>query len=55
MKHSYFTALILIGVILALIVAVAWFLAELILVVVAANQANQGEAFRYPFTIRFLQ
>lgn len=42
--------LLLVGLILLPIVAISWF----VLVIVASVKASGGEAYRYPFTIRFI-
>ena len=37
------------------VVASVWWIVELILIITAAMRANEGIAYRYPITIRFLQ
>ena len=37
------------------IIASVWWVVELILIITAAMRANEGIAYRYPITIRFLQ
>ena len=48
---SLFLYLIVIGIFLSLILGLLW----LIFTIIAALKANQGEYFRYPFSIRFLK
>ena len=48
---SLLTLLVLIGFVLLPLVVVAW----AVLTIVAAVKANQGEEYRYPFTIRFVK
>ena len=43
--------MVIIGIVLIPIIAIAW----LILVIMAAMKANNGEAYRYPFTIRLIK
>ena len=47
---SALLALVLIGFVLLAVVAVAW----IILTIIAAVRANNGEHYRYPLTIRFI-
>jgi uncharacterized Tic20 family protein len=48
---SSILCILLIGFVLLLVL----FLAELILVIIASVQANHGEKYRYPLTIRFIK
>ncbi len=48
---SLFLYLIIIGIFLSLIIG----LLGLIFVIIGALKANQGEYYRYPFTIRFIK
>jgi uncharacterized Tic20 family protein len=43
--------LVVIGFLLMLALAVVW----LVFVVIAANQANQGQAYRYPYILRLVK
>lgn len=47
---SAFLILLVVGIILLPVVLMTWF----VLVIVAAVKAGNGEYYRYPFTIRFL-
>lgn len=38
-----------------ILIASVWWIAELILIIMAAIKANEGVAYRYPITIRFIQ
>ncbi|MEM7077191.1 MAG: DUF4870 domain-containing protein [Pseudomonadota bacterium] len=42
--------LVLIGLLMMLVIGIAW----LVLVIIAAIRANDGEAYRYPFTLRLI-
>ena len=48
-------AAVLILILIGVLLLVAVFLADLILVIVAAVRASNGESYRYPLTIRFLK
>jgi uncharacterized Tic20 family protein len=37
------------------LVGLAWLVVELVMIIRAAMAANKGEAFRYPFAIRFVK
>lgn len=43
--------LVVIGFLLMVVLAVVW----LVFMIIAANQANQGQAYRYPFILRLVQ
>ena len=47
---SFVLVFVLIGILLLLVVGVAW----LVLLIIAAVKASSGEHYRYPLTIRFL-
>ncbi|MGI9667431.1 MAG: DUF4870 domain-containing protein [Acidimicrobiia bacterium] len=47
---SAFAILILIGIVLLPVLLVTWF----VVVIIAAIRASDGEAYRYPLTIRFI-
>lgn len=48
---SFLLMLIVIGVFLISIVGIVW----LVFIIIAAVKANNGEYYRYPFTIRFIK
>lgn len=48
---SFILMIILIGILLAIALA----LAEIILVIIASVKANEGTAYRYPVTIKFIK
>jgi uncharacterized protein len=48
---SAILCIVLIGIVLLIVVAVA----NIILIIIAAVHANNGKAYRYPFTIRFIR
>ena len=50
-----FIAVILIFVIIGFMTLIALAVADLILVIIAAMKASNGESFRYPATIRFIK
>lgn len=47
---AFILIFVLVGLLLLPVVGIAW----LVLVIVGAVQANKGEAYRYPLTIRFI-
>ena len=47
---SAFLTLVLIGFLLLLVIGIAW----VVLIIIAALKAKDGEAYRYPFTLRLL-
>ncbi len=51
MVASVFMVLLLVGILMLLILAFAW----IVLGILAAVRSNEGVAYRYPLTIRFIQ
>jgi len=51
----YFISFILVFVFIGIILALILFVMQIILVIIASVKANNGEYYRYPFTIRFIK
>lgn len=51
MVVSMLMILVLVGILMIVILSFAW----MVLVILAAVQSNEGMAYRYPLTVRFIQ
>ncbi len=51
----FFVAFILIYIVIGIPIVIGLFIADVVLVILATLKANEGQAYRYPITIRFIK